>query len=51
MRSKDDRNNSDDQRDILFKQWQEYGKTNNVFVPGEQPFHVDPEAAKQSTFG
>jgi len=28
---------SDDPRDILLKQWHEYGKTYNVFVPDEQP--------------
>ena len=37
MSSKEDPKDSDDQRKILLKQWHEYGKTHNVFVPDEQP--------------
>jgi len=37
MNSKEDPKDSDDQRDTLLKQWHEYGKTYNVFVPDEQP--------------
>ena len=37
MNSKEDPKDSDDQRDILLKQWHEYGKAYNVFVPDEQP--------------
>ena len=37
MNSKEDPKDSDDQRDVLLKQWHEYGKTYNVFVPDEQP--------------
>ena len=38
MNSKEDPKDSDDQRDMLLKQWHEYGKNFSAFVPEEQPF-------------
>ena len=37
MNSNENPKDSDEQRDVLLKQWHEYGKTYNVFVPDEQP--------------
>ncbi len=45
MNSKEDPKDSDDQRDILLKQWRGYGENFSAFVPDEQPFPStwDPE--------